>query len=151
MSLKERVEADLKEAMRSQNKDEIRALRGIKSQLLLAVTEKGATSELNEEAEISLLSKAVKQRQDSATLYQEQGRDDLAAIELAEISIISRYLPEQMSEEDLQQHLQQLVQELGASGPQDMGKVMGVANKQLKGRAQGGTIAKIVKTILTGG
>ena len=149
MSLKERVEVDLKGAIRSQNKDEIRALRGIKSLLLLAATEKGASGDLSEDAEIALLSKAVKQRKDSAKLYQEQGREDLAEIELAEISIISKYLPEQLSEAELQQHLEKLIAELGASGPQDMGKVMGAANKQLKGRAEGGTIAKIVKTILS--
>ncbi len=149
MSLKERVESDLKEAMRSQNKDRVRALRGIKSQILLAETEKGAGGDLTEDGEIALLSKAVKQRKDSARLYQEQKRDDLADIELTEVEIISRYLPAQLTEEELSVHLQQLVNDLGASGPQDMGKVMGHANKQLKGRADGGTIAKIVKSLLS--
>ncbi len=149
MSLKERVESDLKEAMRSQNKDQVRALRGIKSQILLAETEKGAGGNLTEDGEITLLSKAVKQRKDSARLYQEQGRDDLADIELTEVEIITRYLPAQLTEEELRVHLQQLVDDLGAAGPQDMGKVMGQANKQLKGRADGGTMAKIVKSLLS--
>lgn len=148
MSLKEQVEADLKQAIRSQNKDEIRALRGIKSQILLAETEKGASGILSEAAEIALLSKAVKQRKDSARLYLEQGRKDLADVESAEVEIISRYLPEQLTEDELRERLQQIIEALGASGPGDMGKVMGRANQQLKGQADGGTMAKIVKSLL---
>lgn len=148
MSLKSQIEQDLKAAMRSQNKDEIRALRGVKSMILLAETEKGAGSELSHETELKLLTKAVKQRKDSAQLYQEQGREDLAQVELSEVEIISRYLPEQMSEEELTRQLQSIIEQTGASGPRDMGKVMGAANKALKGRADGATIAKVAKSLL---
>ena len=148
MSLKSQIEQDLKAAMRSQNKDETRALRGIKSMILLAETEKGAGSELSPETELKLLTKAVKQRKDSAQLYQEQGREDLAEVELAEVEIISRYLPEQMSEEELTRQVQSIIEQTGASGPRDMGKVMGVANKALQGRADGSTIAKVAKSLL---
>ena len=149
MSLKERVESDLKQAMRSKEKDTVRALRGIKSLILLAETQKGAQGELSEQAELALLTKAAKQRKDSAELYNEQGRQDLAQIEEAELNIIQQYLPEQLSEEEVKDFLTNLIGELGASGPADMGKVMGVANQKLKGKAEGGTIAKLVKTILT--
>ena len=148
MSLKSQIEQDLKAAMRSQNKDEIRALRGIKSIILLAETEKGAGSELSEETELKLLTKAVKQRKDSAALYSEQGRDDLAQVEQAEVDIISRYLPEQLSQEELTNQIQRIIEELGASGLKDMGKVMGVANSKFKGRADGAAIAGLVKAML---
>lgn len=148
MSLKKQIGEDLKTAMRSQNKDEIRALRGIKSMILLAETEKGVTGDLSEEAELKLLAKAVKQRKDSAQLYADQGREDLAAIERAELEIISGYLPEQLSEEELRRQLEEIIVQVGAVGPQDMGKVMGAANKALKGKADGSTIAGIVKTLL---
>jgi uncharacterized protein YqeY len=148
MSLKKRIEEDLKNAIRNQNKDEIRALRGVKSAILLLETEKGATGSLSEDAELNLLSKAVKQRKDSAHLYSEQGREDLAAIELAEVNIINRYLPLQLSEEELTVKLQQIIEQVGANGPGDMGKVMGVANRSLKGQAEGSTIAGIVRTLL---
>jgi len=148
MSLKKQIDEDLKVAMRAQNKDEIRALRGIKSMILLSETEKGATGELSEDAEIKLLSKAVKQRRDSAQLYADQGREDLARVERAELEIISKYLPEQLSEEELTEQLIQIIAQVGAVGPQDMGKVMGAANKALKGKADGSTMAKVVKTLL---
>lgn len=148
MSLKSQIEQDLKAAMRSQNKDETRALRGVKSMILLAETEKGAGSELSPETELKLLTKAVKQRKDSAQLYQEQGREDLAQVELSEVEIISRYLPEQISEEELTRQLQSIIEQIGASGPRDMGKVMGAANKALRGRADGATIAKVAKSLL---
>lgn len=148
MSLKQQIDEDLKVAIRAQNKDEIRALRGIKSMILLAETEKGATGELVEDAEIKLLTKAAKQRRDSAQLYSDQNRKDLAAIEYSELEIISKYLPEQLSEEVLIDQLNQIISEIGAVGPQDMGRVMGTANKVLKGKADGSTMAKIVKNIL---
>ncbi len=148
MSLKSQIEQDLKTAMRSQNKDEIRALRGIKSMILLAETEKGAGSELSSDKELKLLTKAVKQRKDSAQLYSEQGRDDLAEVEQAEVAIISRYLPEQMTQEELTLELQRIIEQTGASSPKDMGKVMGAANEAFKGRAEGATIAKITKSLL---
>lgn len=148
MSLKKHIEEDLKNAIRNQNKDETRALRGIKSMILLLETEKGASGELSEDAELGLLSKALKQRKDSAQLYSEQGREDLAAIELSEIEIINKYLPKQLTEDQLTEKLREIISQLGASGPKDMGKVMGLANKSLKGKADGGTIAGIVRTLL---
>jgi len=148
MSLKQQIDEDLKVAIRAQNKDEIRALRGIKSMILLAETEKGAIGELAKDAEIKLLTKAAKQRRDSAQLYSDQNREDLATIEYAELEIISKYLPEQLSEEVLIDQLNQIISDIGAVGPQDMGRVMGAANKVLKGKADGSTMAKIVKSIL---
>ena len=150
MSLKSQIEADLKTAIRSQSKDEIRALRGIKSMILLSETEKGSDGTLTEAAELKLLTKAAKQRKDSAQLYEEQGREDLAGIEKAELEIINRYLPEQLSEEALTKELTQIIAQVGAEGPKDMGKVMGAANQALKGKADGGTIAKVVKSLLVG-
>ena len=149
MSLKERVESDLKTAMRAKDKDKIRALRGIKSLILLAETQKGAQGELTSEAELALLTKAAKQRKDSAQLYREQGRDDLATIEETELATITEYLPAQLSEEELNEFLANLIAQLGATGPADMGKVMGAANQQLKGKADGATIARTVKSLLS--
>ena len=149
MSLKQRVEEDLKQAIRKQSKDEIRALRAIKSLILLQETEKGASGELSENVELGLLSKAVKQRKDSAKLYIDQGRQDLAAVELSELEIIQNYLPEQLSEEQLTDTLRRIIQQVGAEGPKDMGKVMGLANKQLKGQADGSVIAARVKELLS--
>ena len=149
MSLKERVESDLKTAMRAKDKDKIRALRGIKSLILLAETQKGAQGELSSQAELALLTKAAKQRKDSAQLYREQGRDDLATIEETELEAIQKYLPAQLSDEELEQFLSKLIGDLGATGPADMGKVMGAANQQLKGKAEGSTIARVVKSLLS--
>ena len=149
MSLKERVESDLKTAMRAKDKDKIRALRGIKSLILLAETQKGAQGELSSQAELALLTKAAKQRKDSAQLYREQGRDDLATIEETELEAIQEYLPAQLSDEELEQFLSKLIGDLGATGPADMGKVMGAANQQLKGKAEGSTIARVVKSLLS--
>ncbi len=149
MSLKKQVEDDLRAAIRAQDKDEIRALRGIKSMILLAETEKGAQSDLSGDTELKLLTKAAKQRRDSAQLYQEQGRDDLAGVELAELEVITRYLPKQLSQEELTDHLKRLIGQVGAEGPKDMGKVMGIANRELQGKADGAAIAGIVKKLLS--
>ena len=148
MSLKKQIDEDLMVAIKAQNKDEIRALRGIKSMILLSETEKGVTGELSKEAELKLLTKAAKQRRDSAKLYSDQDREDLAVIETAELEIISKYLPEQLSEVELTDILNQIIAEVAAVGPQDMGKVMGAANRTLKGKADGSAIAKVVKTLL---
>jgi uncharacterized protein YqeY len=148
MSLKKQIEQDLKVAIRAQNKDEIRALRGIKSMILLSETEKGSSGELSEEVELGLLSKAAKQRKDSAQLFADQGREDLASIEKSELTVINKYLPEQLSEQELEAHLRQIIKQVNALGPQDMGKVMGAANKSLKGKADGSSIAKVVKALL---
>lgn len=149
MSLKQRIEADIKTAMLAKDKDELRALRGIKSMILLAETEKGSGGELNPDIEKKLLMKAAKQRKDSVELYQAQRRDDLAQTELAELEVINRYLPKQLSEDELKVELKKIIAEVGASGPQDMGKVMGKATKALAGKIDGKTISEQVKKLLT--
>jgi hypothetical protein len=150
MSLKNKIERDIKAAMLSKDKDRLRALRSIKSLILLAESEKGAKDEISEDNEIKLLTKAAKQRKDSIEIYEKQGRSDLAEVEKAELNVIEEYLPEQMSEEDLRKVLQEIISQVGASSPKDMGKVMGVANKQLAGKADGKAIAQIVKSLLNG-
>ena len=150
MSLKQQIEGDIKKAMLARQKDELMALRGIKSLILLAETEKGAQHALSQDQEMKLLMKAAKQRKDSAELYREKGRDELADKELLELEVINRYLPKQLSEEELRETLKALIAELGAAGPQDMGKVMGAATKKLAGKADGKTISTLVKAMLTG-
>lgn len=149
MSLKQQIDADIKKAMIAKNKDELKALRSIKSMILLAESEKGSTGELSSDAEMKLLAKAVKQRKDSAAIYKEQGRDDLFEVEQSEAEIIERYLPKQLSEDELKAELEKIIAEVGASGPQDMGKVMGKATKALAGKAEGRAISTMVKTLLT--
>ena len=149
MSLKEQIEADIKKAMLEKNKDDLRALRAIKSMILLAQTEKGAGENLSSEAEMKILQKAAKQRADSLVIYRQQKRDDLAEVEQAELEVIQRYLPEQMSEEELEKLIGQIIQKVGASSIQDMGKVMGMASKELAGKADGKTISLIVKKLLS--
>lgn len=149
MSLKSQIEADIKKAMLAKQKDELKALRAIKSMILLAESEKGASGELSEDTEIKMLMKAVKQRKDSASIYQEQGRDDLYAAEMAEVKVIEQYLPQQLSPEELKEALSKIINEVGAQGPKDMGKVMGAANKALAGKADGKTISSLVKELLT--
>lgn len=149
MSLKQQIDQDIKAAMLAKKKEELTALRGIKSAILLAETEKGASDELASDVEIKLLTKAAKQRKESAQLYQEQGRQDLADKEFFEYEVIARYLPKQLSDEELKGELEKIIAQLGASRPQDMGKVMGVATKQLAGKADGKKISEMVKSILT--
>lgn len=149
MSLKSTIDADIKKAMLSKNKEELEALRGIKSLILLAETEKGGVSELTADAENKLLMKAAKQRKESAEIFQQQGRNDLAEKELFQLQIISRYLPKQLSEEELRDELKKIINEVGATGPQDMGKVMGLATKKLAGQADGRQISEWVKKLLS--
>lgn len=149
MSLKQQIDADIKKAMLAKEKDELRALRSIKSLILLAETEKGGTEGITEETEIKLLTKAAKQRKESAGIYQTQGREDLAQTELLEYEVISRYLPKQLSSEEIDQEIHKIIEKTGAKGPQDMGKVMGMANKELAGKAEGKQIAEKVKAILS--
>ncbi|MGM0580244.1 MAG: GatB/YqeY domain-containing protein [Bacteroidota bacterium] len=149
MSLKQQIDTDIKNAMRAKNKDELKALRSIKSMILLAESEKGADESLSQDAEMKLLMKAAKQRKESAETYKENGRDELADAEFLELEVIERYLPKQMSEEELKTKLQEIISTVGASGPQDMGKVMGVATKELAGKADGKMISQLVKQILT--
>lgn len=149
MSLKQQIESDIKKAMLAKDKDELRALRSIKSLILLAETEKGQTGELTPDMELKLLQKAAKQRNDSLTIYREQGREDLAATEEAELAIINRYLPAQMSPEVLKSEIEKIISETGASSIKDMGKVMGVATKKLAGKADGKAISEQVKALLS--
>ena len=148
MSLKEQIDADIKKAMLEKNKDDLRALRAIKSMILLAQTEKGAGDGLNADAEIKILQKATKQRADSMALYREQKRDDLADIEQAELKVIQKYLPEQLSEEKLGEIISAVIEKTSATSMKDMGKVMGIASKELAGKADGKTISQIVKKLL---
>jgi uncharacterized protein len=150
MSLKQQIEADIKQAMLAKDKDGLRALRAVKSLILLEETKEGAAAELSPEDEIKLLTKAVKQRKDSAEIYRSQNRPDLLEAEMAEISVIEKYLPKQLSEEEVKTRLQDIIGRVGAKGPADMGKVMGVATKELAGLAEGKTVSALVKSLLSG-
>lgn len=135
--------------MLEKNKDDLRALRAIKSMILLAQTEKGASENLSADAELKILQKAVKQRVDSLALYREQKRDDLADAEEAEIEVIKRYLPKQMSVEELTSAIGQIIKNTGATSIKDMGKIMGLASKELAGKADGKAISEVVKQLLS--
>jgi len=149
MSLKTTIESEIKQAMLKKDKDKLRALRAIKSQILLAETEKGGGGDLAEDTEIKLLTKAAKQRRDSIQIYDEQGREDLSATEKAELEVIESFLPKQLSEEEVEEEVKNVIEEVGATGPQDMGKVMGAATKKLAGQADGKIISFIAKKLLT--
>ena len=149
MSLKEQIEADLKKAMLEKNKDDLRALRAIKSMILLALSEKGAKENLSADVEMKILQKAAKQRTDSIALYREQNRDDLADPEQAELEVIKRYLPAQLSGEELEIKIGEIIEKVGASSMKDMGKVMGLASREFAGKADGRTISQIVKKLLS--
>lgn len=149
MSLKEQIDADIKTAMLARQKDDLLVLRSIKSMLLLASTEKGAGDEVSGEQEMKILVKAAKQRKESADVYTSNSRDDLAAKELMELEVINRYLPKQMSEEDVKTEIEKIVAQVGASSMKDMGKVMGMANKALAGKTDGKLISTIVKSLLS--
>jgi len=148
MSLKQQIDGDIKSAMLAKNKEELMALRSIKSLILLAETEKGVSAEISSEAESKLLMKAAKQRKESAEIFQKEGRDELAQKEFLELAVISRYLPKQMSEEEIATEVKKIIEQVGAKGPQDMGKVMGTATKHLAGKADGKMISEIVKKLL---
>lgn len=147
MSLEQVVSSSIKEAMKAKDKATLRGLRAIKSAILLAKTD-GSGDDLNAEKEIKLLQKLVKQRKDSLNIFVEQGREDLAVKEREEISTIEKFLPEQMGEEELKGILQGIIDQTGASSIKDMGKVMGMASKQLAGKADGKTISALVKQLL---
>lgn len=148
MSLKDQINEDIKQAMRNKNKEELAALRSIKSMILLAETEKGNTGELQTDTELKLLTKAANQRRESMTVFREQGREELAAKEEAELAVIERYLPKQLTEDEIRAEIGKIVAQVGASSPKDMGKVMGVASKNLAGRADGKVVAATVKSLL---
>lgn len=148
MSLQQDLMTAMKIAMKEKNTTALTALRSVKSAILLAQTESGAVAELTEEQEIKILQKQVKQRKDSAAIYLEQGREDLASPELAEAEVISQFLPEAISEEDITKVVVDTIQKIGAQGMKDMGKVMGIVSGELAGKADGKTISNIVKAQL---
>ena len=148
MNLFDQVSNDIKSAMLAKDKVRLEALRGIKKEFLEAKTAKGADGELTDDMAMKILAKMVKQRKESAQIYTEQNRPDLAEPELAEAAVIETYLPKQMNEEELTEALKAIIAQVGATTPQEMGKVMGVATKQLAGRADGRAIsAKVKRTV----
>ncbi|MEO5979754.1 MAG: GatB/YqeY domain-containing protein [Chryseolinea sp.] len=148
MSLKQQIDGDIKKAMLAKSKEELEALRSIKAQILLAETDKNASSEISEDKEKQLLMKAAKQRKESADIFIQQSRKDLADKELFQLDIISRYLPKQLSEGEIEASIKLIIDQVGAKGSQDMGKVMGTATKTLAGQADGKVISEIVKKLL---
>ena len=149
MSLEQRVMTEMKAAMKSKDTVALESLRAIKSALLLAKTEKGGAAGLSEGDEIALVQKLVKQRKDSAEIYTQQGRADLAEPELAQVAVLERFLPEPLTEEEIEKVVFQTIGALNAEGMKDMGKVMGVVTQELAGAADGKTIAAIVRSKLS--
>lgn len=149
MSLQDQVMTELKAAMRAKDAVKLEALRAIKSGILLAQTETGSKEEITEEQELKLLQKLVKQRKDSAAIYKEQNREDLAQPELDQAAVIEQFLPAQLSEAEIEQKIKDIIAKTGASGMKDMGKVMGMASGELAGKADGKTISMIVKRELS--
>ena len=147
MTLQERITPDLKDAMRAKDQAALRGIRAIKNAILLQQTD-GSGQQLDEAGEIALLQKLVKSRQESLDIYEKQGRDDLAQPEREEIEVISRYLPEQLSDEKLEAIVKEVIAETGATSMRDMGKVMGAANARVAGRADGKQVASTVKRLL---
>lgn len=150
MALEQQIMTELKAAMLAKDEVALRSLRAIKASILLAKTQEGAAGELSADGEIKLLQKMVKQRKDSLEIFTQQGREDLAKKEREEITVIEKFLPQQMDAAAVRVVLVQLVAQAGANSPADMGKVMGLANKELAGKAEGKMIATIVKEILSG-
>jgi uncharacterized protein len=148
MSLKQRIDEQIKAAMKAQDKGTLQALRSIKSKILLAETAEGQVGALTEEAELKVLAKEAKQRRDSAAIYEQQGRTDLLAVEQAELAVIERFLPKMLAEDELKARLTELIGRVGATSAKDMGKVMGLATKELAGQADGKAISAMVKTLL---
>jgi uncharacterized protein YqeY len=149
MSLQNQVMEEIKVAMKAKDTISLESLRAIKSALLLAQTEKGAGSEMSDADEIKLIQKLVKQRKDSAAIFKEQGRVDLAEPELAQAAVIEKFLPAQLGADEIEIIVIQTIESTGASGMKDMGKVMGMVSKQLAGQADGKTISEIVRAKLT--
>lgn len=148
MSLEKKLMPDLKEAMKAKDQAALRGIRAVKAELLKFKTS-GTGEEINEDIEIKILQRLVKQRQDSLTIFEEQGREDLAVIEREEIAIITKYLPAQLSPEELKTEIQAIITQTGASNMKDMGKVMGMASKAFAGKADGKSISSVVKELLS--
>ncbi|MCP1381073.1 GatB/YqeY domain-containing protein [Runella salmonicolor] len=147
MSLKQRIDEDIKQAMRDKNQDTLRALRAIKSLILLEETKEGANG-ISADDELKLLTKAAKQRRDSAAIYEQQNRPDLLEKEIAEIAVIEKYLPKQLTDDEVKAKLQEIIDRVGAKAPSDMGKVMGLAMKELAGQTDGKVVQTLVKSLL---
>ena len=148
MSLEQKVMGEMKEAMKSKNEAVLRALRAIKAEIIKAKTDPGAGGEIDEATEQKFLQKMMKQRKDSLEIFEQQGRADLAIKEKEEMEVIEKFLPKQMTEEEIMASLRVIIAETGASGASDMGKVMGAATKQMAGKADGKLISQLVKTLL---
>lgn len=148
MSLEQKIMTELKAAMLAKDEAALRSLRAVKAAILLAKTSEGAAGELKEDDEIKLLQKLVKQRKDSLEIFQQQNRADLAKKEQEEIAVIEKFLPKQLSAEEVKAELVTIIAATGASSPADLGKVMGVATRQLAGKADGKTISALVKELL---
>ena len=149
MSLETEVMSLMKEAMKNKDEAMLRGVRAIKAEIIKAKTDPGANGEISPDTEIKLLQKLVKQRKDSLAIFEQQNRADLATKESEEIAVIEKFLPAQMSEEDAKAAVQDIITQMGAAGPGDLGKVMGIATKQLAGQADGKLIAAIAKTLLS--
>jgi uncharacterized protein YqeY len=148
MNLFETINEEIKKAMLAKDKVRLEALRGIKKEFLEAKTAKGANNELSDETALAILQKMAKQRRDSADIYLSQNRSDLAEIELAQLNVIQEFLPRQMSPDELEEEVKKIIADIGATSMKDMGKVMGVATKQLAGKAEGRLISETVKKLL---
>lgn len=148
MSLELTINQDIKAAMIAKDSVKLRGLRAIKSAILLAKTEKAGVEELDQDAEIKVLQKLVKQRKESGEIYKQQGREDLFQIEFEEQEVIEQYLPKQLDRSEIEAIIKDIIAETGAAGMKDMGKVMGLANQKLAGKADGKTISEIVKSSL---
>ena len=149
MSLIDKISESIKTSMKEKDSVSLESLRAVKSALLLAQTQKGNSSGVSAEEEIKILQKLVKQRKESADIYNSQNRSDLAEVEINQYKIIERFLPKQMSEDEVEKIILELINKTGASGMKDMGKIMGMASKQLSGMADGKTISNIVRTKLS--
>lgn len=149
MTLLETINNHIKQAMLAKDKIRLETLRGIKKEFLEAVTAKGASGELTDEAAITILQRIVKQRKESAAIYSDQGREDLAGDEKAQLKIIQEYLPAQLSAEELEAAIKEIIAQVGAESMKDMGKVMGTATKQLAGKAEGKAVSEMVKKLLS--
>lgn len=149
MSLEQKINQDIKAAMIAKDNVRLRGLRAIKAAILLAKTEKGHTEELNEDTEIKVLQKLVKQRKESGEIYKNQNREDLYQIEIEEQQVIEEYLPKQLDKSAVEDIVKNIIAEVGASSVKDMGKVMSVANQKLAGQADGRTISEVVKSLLS--
>ncbi len=149
MSLETQINQDIKAAMIAKDNAKLRGLRAIKAAILLAKTEKGGSEEMSEDTEIKVLQKLVKQRKESAEIYQQQNRDDLYQIEIEEQQVIESYLPKQLDRAAIEEIVKGIIAETGASSIKEMGKVMGLANQKLAGQADGRTISEVVKSLLS--